>query len=697
MYNGKEQEVRLINYNSNVMTITNNTGKEVGTRIATISLKDKQNYVWLNGTTDDITFPWTISQKEVQVKWGATTSFIYDGTEKHPDAVAEAVEGETLNLKISGGAIDVGNYTAVASIENVTNGNSSNYKLTNTTRNFNITRNYVEATANGYTGEYDGYEHKITVHVSKPSTGTTIYYSVGTILTESNYRTVGSTINPGIKELGTWRVYYYAVANGRTAASGSETITIVKANINPIVSMADYVYGGTKSTPSITGVKENGKVTYYYSTSNTNTGGANWNLVTDSTKLNARTYYLYATVDETTHYNSGVSPAVRFNVTKRTLAVTAEDKTKIYGYTDPSFTYKTSGNVAGQIPAFNGVLTRNTGEKVGVYLINQGSLSLKSNGNFIASNYQISYNAGKLTIGPKDMSDLNMTLSPSLFTYNGAEQKPASTVAYNQNTLILGTDYEASYTNNINAGTATIILTGKGNFTGTLSKNFTIEPASMSGIVSISGANVNGGTLTVNTSGIVPTGCSLSYQWYSNTSNSMMGGTAIIGATSNTYTITSDVLGKYIYIWVTASKENYATAVYSAITNANSNTYATATCVHDYGDWSTTKTATCTENGTKVRTCTKCGATDYSNIAALGHNWSTGYSSSSTYHWQECTRSGCNATRNSEGHTFGKWIWVSNTSHQHVCTKCGRTESQVHTAGADGKCTSCGGNATATN
>ena len=687
VYNGKEQTVQLVNYNSNIMTITNNKGKDVGTRTAIISLKDKENYVWLDGTTDDVTFSWTITEKEVQVKWGPVTSFIYDGTEKCPTASVEAAEGETINLKISGGATDIGNYTATASIQSVANGNASNYKLTKTTRTFNITRNTVEATAVGYTGEYDEQEHTITVHVTKPTTGTTIYYSIGTILTESNYKTIGSTTNPGIKELGVWRVYYYVVASGRTAASGSETITIVKANINPVVSMADYVYGGTKSTPNITGVKENGRVTYYYNTSNTNTGGTNWNVVTNSTKLNARTYYLYATVDETTHYNSAVSPAVRFNVTKRTLTVTADDKTKTYGHADPSFTYQTSGNVTGQTPAFNGILTRNTGENVGAYLINRGSLSLKNNGAFLAGNYEISYNTGKLTIVPKNMAELTVTLSANTFTYNGTAQKPTPTVIYNQKTLIVGTDYDVVYTNNINAGTATITLTGKGNFTGTLSKTFTIQTAPMSGIVTISGKNANKETLTVNTSGIVPTGCTLSYQWYTNTSNSMLGGTAISGANSSTYTVTSDVLGKYIYVVVGAVKTNYSTAAFSAITNANNNNYATATCEHDYGKWSTTKAATCTATGTQVQTCSKCGDTSYRTISALGHSWPE-WTTDKLGHNRKCTRTGCTATQSGK-HEFPSYWSITTETHQHKCNTCGYLFTQKHSF-ENGTCTVCG-------
>ena len=64
-------------------------------------------------------------------------------------------------------------------------------------------------------------------------------------------------------------------------------------------------------------------------------------------------------------------------------------------------------------------------------------------------------------------------------TYTGAAIKPAPTVKFGGKTLVKGTDYSVAYKNNTNAGTATVTITGKGNFTGTVNKIFTIKPASL--------------------------------------------------------------------------------------------------------------------------------------------------------------------------------------------------------------------------
>lgn len=62
-------------------------------------------------------------------------------------------------------------------------------------------------------------------------------------------------------------------------------------------------------------------------------------------------------------------------------------------------------------------------------------------------------------------------------TYTGATVKPAVTLALADGTrLTEGTDYTLEYQKNVNVGTASIILTGKGNYTGFIKKTFKIKP-----------------------------------------------------------------------------------------------------------------------------------------------------------------------------------------------------------------------------
>ena len=61
-------------------------------------------------------------------------------------------------------------------------------------------------------------------------------------------------------------------------------------------------------------------------------------------------------------------------------------------------------------------------------------------------------------------------------TYTSGAIKPAVTVKHGSKTLKAGTDYTIAYKNNINVGTATITITGKGDYTETKEISFQILP-----------------------------------------------------------------------------------------------------------------------------------------------------------------------------------------------------------------------------
>lgn len=65
-------------------------------------------------------------------------------------------------------------------------------------------------------------------------------------------------------------------------------------------------------------------------------------------------------------------------------------------------------------------------------------------------------------------------------TFTSEPIEPALKVSYKDKALKQGTDYEVSYSDNVNAGKAAFTLYGKGDYTGTLSGNFKIAPANIS-------------------------------------------------------------------------------------------------------------------------------------------------------------------------------------------------------------------------
>lgn len=77
------------------------------------------------------------------------------------------------------------------------------------------------------------------------------------------------------------------------------------------------------------------------------------------------------------------------------------------------------------------------------------------------------------------VSKCMVTLDQTAFTYTGKAVKPAVTITDSNKTLKSGTDYSVGYKNNVNAGTATITVTGKGGYSGTVRETFKINKASL--------------------------------------------------------------------------------------------------------------------------------------------------------------------------------------------------------------------------
>ena len=111
------------------------------------------------------------------------------------------------------------------------------------------------------------------------------------------------------------------------------SITIAKPQQYGKVSMDDYVYGEAPSTPSLTDRTGDGSVTYYYTTTNSNSGGTKWGNIQVDT-LNAGTYYMYAELGETENYGSFTTACVEFRVLRAMPTYTKPTGlTAIYGQT----------------------------------------------------------------------------------------------------------------------------------------------------------------------------------------------------------------------------------------------------------------------------------------------------------------------------------------------------------------------------
>ena len=127
----------------------------------------------------------------------------------------------------------------------------------------------------------------------------------------------------------------FTVKAENSVGSGTKelSITIAKPQQYGKVSMGDYVYGETPSTPSLTDWTGDGSVTYYYTTTNFNSNGAKWKNIQADT-LNAGTYYMYAELGETENYGSFTTACVEFRVLRAMPTYTKPTGlTAIYGQT----------------------------------------------------------------------------------------------------------------------------------------------------------------------------------------------------------------------------------------------------------------------------------------------------------------------------------------------------------------------------
>ena len=134
-------------------------------------------------------------------------------------------------------------------------------------------------------------------------------------------------------------------------------------------------------------------------------------------------------------------------------------------------------------------------------------------------------------------------------TYTGKALTQAVVVQDEDKTLVSGTDYKLSYKNNTNAGTATVTITGIGNYTDSVNKTFTIKKAANKITASNFTRSYSANAQTI-TLGAKATGGTLKYK----SSN-----TKVKVTSAGKVTIPAKFTGT-VKITITAGNSNYNTA-----------------------------------------------------------------------------------------------------------------------------------------
>ena len=182
------------------------------------------------------------------------------------------------------------------------------------------------------------------------------------------------------------------------------------------------------------------------------------------------------------NYTGKLEATEGLTINPAAVTVTAEDKTKVFGETDPKFTAKVVGTLGNDTVEYT--LSRETGEAAGKY-----EITVK--GDKLQGNYTVTYVAGKLTITSQsidpgtdpekpnpDYTGAKVN-SPSDEVYDGKEHKWIPTVTNKADKkLKADTDYTVEYStkNFKDVGTVEVTITGIGNYSGTVKRSYKVTP-----------------------------------------------------------------------------------------------------------------------------------------------------------------------------------------------------------------------------
>ena len=270
-----------------------------------------------------------------------------------------------------------------------------------------------------------------------------------------------------------------------------------------------------------------------------------------------------STIPDHTYDNTAYKPTP-------SVTVPLPTSTNTYTLTDSEYTYSYSATDPKDVNTYTVTMTAkaDTSTFTNNYIgsVSKTYMIVQANGyvNLSATTGSVTYGTSSVTFtvdsshgGTLSVNDDNATATSSIT--NG------TVTIGNLGSLTSGTKVKVTVTSaattNYKAASATYELT--------------ISNAAITcGTVTISGYNTVGDTLTANVTGTSPSDATKSYQWYTNTSDSVTGGSPIATATSSTFTLTSSQAGKYIYVVVTCSKENYTSNSSSQKTSTASNTTA---------------------------------------------------------------------------------------------------------------------------
>lgn len=194
--------------------------------------------------------------------------------------------------------------------------------------------------------------------------------------------------------------------------------------------------------------------------------------------------------------------------------------------------------------------------------VNAGTATVRVNGTgiYAGMTVDVTFNISARPLSSTTDS-INITDADTAYFYNGAEVKPTYTVVATlsaETTLVESQDYTASFSNNVDAGTATMTIEGKGNYSGTLSATYTINKLDISkATVTYTDSYVyTGSAITLSDLAITYNGVTIDSSNYtvSYTNNTQVGSKTDANPPTATITGKGDLTGEYIATFTISSQ-----------------------------------------------------------------------------------------------------------------------------------------------
>lgn len=340
------------------------------------------------------------------------------------------------------------------------------------TENFNITADAGALTVSGVEDSYiyrgTSIEPSVTVKLGNTTLKSSDYEVTYGTNTDVGYGTVV------VKGNGSYAGFVSEVISFVITPQSISSLTVLDGKSNVF---ADREYTGTAILPEVGLTAKVGTKTYTMPTTDYTVTA-----VSDNVSVGTVTLEIKGTGNITG------SRQVTFNITPKSLSKPTAGKTDTISVqvTQDTYTYDGTAKTPSVIVTYqygdeNEVRTLEKDKDYTVSYSNNvavgtASVTVSGIGNYAGARTE------KFTITAQDMSAANVTLpGGSTYQYLGSTVgvEPEVTVTLKGITLTKDKDYTVTYQNNKACGTATVVVTGKGDFSGSTTANFTIESHSI--------------------------------------------------------------------------------------------------------------------------------------------------------------------------------------------------------------------------